>query len=191
MKSETEIKEILEKNLSRKRFLHSLAVSDEAVRLAKAYGADCEKARLAGLVHDACKDMPANILLQMASEFGILIGEIEKAAPKLLHALIGAEYIKRAFGIVDEDVVRAVRYHTTARAGMTLLEKVLYLADFTSADRDYDGVDDMRRAVDVDMDSAMREALRFTVSELAAKSGPIHPDTIAAYNEIMLKNSKG
>ena len=186
MMSEAEIRKHLENKLSPKRYRHSLAVADEARRLANAWGADADKAYLAGLVHDCCKDTPANILLQTADDFGIIISNIEKAAPKLLHAKIGSVYLQRVFGIDDPDIALAVRYHTTARAGMSLLEKVLYLADFTSADRDYDGVDEMRRAVDIGLENAMRIALSFTIGELAQKQSPIHEDTFAAYNEIML-----
>ena len=115
-----------------------------------------------------------------------MISDLEKAAPKLLHAKIGSVYLQKIYGIEDEDIALAVRYHTTARENMSILEKVLYLADFTSADRDYPGVEEMRAAVDEDMKKAMIIALTFTVSELAEKQSPIHPDTLAAYNEIMM-----
>lgn len=186
MLSETEIREHLKNNLTEKRFNHSIAVASEAVRLACRWGADEEKAYLAGLVHDCCKDMPANIMLQTADDFGILLSDLEKAAPKLWHARVGAVYLNRVFGIEDEEIADAVRYHTTARAGMSLLEKILYLADFTSADRDYDGVEEMRKAVDESMEKAMTIALCFTIGELSEKQSPIHEDTFAAYNEVML-----
>ena len=186
MMNQEEIRAHLKGVLTQKRYDHSLAVADEAVRLARMWGADTEKAFLAGLVHDCCKDTLANILLQTADEFGIMISDLEKAAPKLLHAKIGSVFLQRVYGIEDEDIALAVRYHTTARENMSLLEKVLYLADFTSADRDYPGVEEMRAAVDRDMKEAMIIALTFTVSELAEKQSPIHPDTLAAYNEIMM-----
>lgn len=186
MMPETRIKEHLKQNLTEKRYNHSLAVAVEAVRLAEKWGADCEKAYLAGLVHDCCKDTPTNMLLQTADEFGIILSKLEKKAPKLLHAKIGAVYLQRVFGIEDEEISRAVQYHTTAREGMSLLEKVLYLADFTSADRDYPGVEEMRKAVDESMEKAMTIALCFTVGELVEKQSPVHPDTFAAYNEIMM-----
>lgn len=186
MMQENMIKEHLKGVLTEKRYNHSLAVAAEAVRLAEKWGADAEKAYLAGLVHDCCKDTPANILLQRADEFGIIISNLEKKAVKLLHAKVGSVYLKNIFGIEDEEIAMAVRYHTTAREGMSLLEKVLYLADFTSADRDYPGVEEMRAAVDESMEKAMKIALSFTITELAEKESPIHPDTFAAYNEIMM-----
>ncbi len=186
MMQEAEIRAHLQGVLTEKRYNHSLAVAAEAVRLAEKWGADTEKAYMAGLVHDCCKDTPANILLQTADDFGIIISNLEKKAPKLLHAKIGSVYLQKVFGIEDEEIALAVRYHTTARENMTLLEKVLYLADFTSADRDYPGVDEMRAAVDESMEKAMTIALCFTVGELVEKKSPVHPDTFAAYNEIMM-----
>lgn len=181
-----EYKEILQKKLTPKRYYHSLCVADEAVRLAKMYGADPEKAFYAGLLHDIMKDTPNDEQLQMMREMGISLSAVELNAPKLWHAISGSEYLKRKFGF-DDDIVSAVRYHTTAKTKMTPLETVLYLADFTSADRDYDGVEEMREAVDISVQKAMRVALQFTVTDLAGRSLPIHPDTLEAYNEIMLK----
>lgn len=174
---------ILEERLSKKRFFHSLAVAKEALRLAEKYGADTKKAFLAGLLHDICKDDAPNLQLQLFSEFGIILDTVEKNARKLWHAIAGAAYIKENLKLDDADIISAVRYHTTARKGMTLLEKILYLADFTSEDRDYEGVEDMRKAVDVSLEYAMREALIFTVVDLTEKGMPIHSDTMEAYRE--------
>lgn len=181
-----EYKIILQQKLTQKRYHHSLCVADEAVRLAEKYGCDSEKAFYAGLLHDILKDTPGKEQLQIMRELGIIPTEIERSAPKLWHAMAGSAYLQNVFGIA-EDIVSAVRYHTTAKPGMTLLEKVLYLADYTSADREYDGVDEMRRAVDISIAAAMRVALRFTIEDLSAKYLPIHPDTFMAYNEIMLQ----
>ncbi len=181
-----EYKEILQQKLTERRYYHSLCVADEAVRLAKKYGCDTEKAFFAGLLHDILKDTPGKEQLQIMAELGIIPTEIERSAPKLWHAMAGSEYLRQKFGLSD-DIVLAVRYHTTAREGMTLLEKVLYLADYTSADRNYDGVDEMRKAVEISMETAMRVALKFTIEDLSAKNLPIHPDTFMAYNEIMLQ----
>lgn len=184
-----EYKKILQQMLTEKRYHHSLCVADEAVRLAEKYGADTQKAFYAGLLHDILKDTPGKEQLQLMAELGIIPTEIELSAPKLWHAMAGSAYLRQRFGI-SEDIVQAVRYHTTARAGMSLLEKILYLADFTSADRDYDGVEDLRRAVDVSIETAMSAALQFTIEDLCSRSLPIHPDTFMAYNEIMLSIMK-
>ena len=179
--------EILRERLSEKRFFHSLAVAKEAVRLAEKYGADTKKAFFAGLLHDVCKDDEPNLQLQLFAEFGIILDTVEKNARKLWHARGGAVYLKEKLDVSDDEIVSAVRYHTTARANMSLLEKILYLADFTSEDRDYPGVEDMRRAVDLSLEHAMREALIFTVVDLNEKGMPIHHDTLDAYREVVKK----
>ena len=175
--------DILKNRLSEKRFFHSLAVAKEALRLAEKYGCDTKKAFLAGLIHDICKDDEPNLQLQLFEEFGIILSTVEKNARKLWHAMAGAVYIKEKLKLDDSDIISAVRYHTTARANMSLLEKILYLADFTSEERDYPGVCDMRKAVDVSLGHAMREALIFTVVDLKEKGMPVHSDTMEAYRE--------
>ncbi|MBR3961728.1 MAG: bis(5'-nucleosyl)-tetraphosphatase (symmetrical) YqeK [Clostridia bacterium] len=178
-------KDILKERLNEKRYFHSLCVADEAKRLAILYGADAEKAFFAGLLHDITKNAPENEQLQMFEVFGIIADSITQKSHKLWHAVTGAAYIKNILGITDEEVLSAVRYHTTAKRGMSLLEKILYLADFTSADRDYEDVDVMRKKVDISLDDAMQYALCYTIKELADKQVAIHPDTFEAYNEIM------
>lgn len=173
--------ELLKERLTEKRFFHSLCVANEALRLAEKYGCDKEKAFLAGLLHDICKDVPAKEQLKFFEQFDIILGSVEKSAQKLWHAIAGATYIEKVLKLADDDIILAVRYHTTARAGMSLLEKVIYLADFTSMDRDYPGVDEMRIAVEKDLSVAMEEALIFTVEDLREKGNPIHQDTLDAY----------
>lgn len=176
--------ELLRERLTEKRFYHTLCVAKEAVRLAEKYGADTEKAFLAGLLHDICKDMDKNSQLQLFGEFGIILDNVVLNAPKLWHSYLGAAYIENKLNIKDKDIINAVRYHTTARAGMSMLEKIIYLADFTSEERDYDGVLEMRKAVDDSIEKAMYEALKFSVEDLKAKGATVHSDTLNAFEEI-------
>lgn len=182
-----EYKRLLKSRLNEKRYAHSLAVADEARRLAKMYGADESKAYLAGLLHDITKNAPLEEHLQIFSAFGIMLTDVEKSAEKLWHAMSGAAYIEHYLGIDDSEIISAVRYHTTAKENMTRLQTVLYLADFTSADRDYDDVDVMRKLVDKSETEALVYALSYTINELLTKGAPIHPDTVSAYNEVVLK----
>ena len=182
-----EYKTLLMERLTEKRYFHSLGVMKEAVRLAKKYGADVEKARVVGLLHDITKDMPAGQQLKYIRENGIIMDKISAPSPKLWHAITGAHLIRVQLGITDEDMLNAVRYHTTARAGMSLLEKTLYLADYTSEDRDYNGVEDMRRDVEVSMEKAMHTAQQFSICDLCERDLTIHPDTIDAWNELVAK----
>ncbi len=185
-----EYKNILQERLTPKRYNHSLCVADEAVRLAKKYGGDCEKAYLAGLLHDITKNATQEEHLQIFSRFGIMLNDIEKNAEKLWHAISGAAYIENVLKIDDKEIITAVRYHTTARAGMTQLEKLLYLADFTSADRDYDDIDVMREKVEISQEAALDYALSYTINDLVSRGKPLHLDTVNAYNENALKGSK-
>ncbi len=178
---------LLGKILGEKRFFHSLAVAKEALRLAEKYGCDTEKAFLAGLLHDICKDINPKEQLKLLEQFGIILGGIEKNAPKLWHAIAGAAYLEHVLKLDDSEIILAVRYHTTARAGMTLLEKIIYLADYTSEDRDYPGVEKMRKAVEEGLSTALKEALFFTIEDLKEKGSPAHEDTVAAYRELFGK----
>lgn len=182
-----EYKALLRSRLSEKRYLHSLAVADEAKRLAELYGADRYKAYLAGLLHDITKNSDKSEHFSIFSAYGIELTYVEESEEKLWHAISGAAYTEHFLGIGDGDIISAIRYHTTARAGMSTLETVLYLADFTSSDRDYDDVDVMRKLVDKSADEALAYALSYTVKELLGKCAPIHPDTVSAYNEVVLK----
>lgn len=175
--------EIIRGRLTPSRFHHSLAVADQAEKLAALYGADPKKARTAGILHDILKDAAGEEQLQILRDFGILLDSVERVAPKLWHAKAGAAFLEHILGIEDRELLDAVRYHTTARAGMTPLERVLYLADFTSADRDYPDVDVLRALVLKDEREAMIYALDYSIRELLDKQAAVHPDTFAAYNE--------
>lgn len=176
----------IECTLSPYRAHHSVCVAQEAVRLAQHYGADPQKAQTAGILHDSTKELPQKEQLQMIAQFGIILSPVEKRSPKLLHAISGMAAVRNRFGVTDDEILGAIRYHTTARAGMTLLEKVVCLADYISADRDYDGVEKLREGAYRDMDGTLVECLAFTICELSQKQNLIHPDTVEAYNSLLL-----
>ena len=186
----TEYKKILQERLTPKRYHHSLCVADEAVRIAAKYGGDTEKAYIAGLLHDITKNASEEEHLHIFREFDIMLNDVEKNAEKLWHAISGAAYIEHILGINDTEIITAVRYHTTARKNMTQLEKILYLADFTSADRDYDDVDIMRKKLEISMQAALQYALSYTINDLVSRDKPLHLDTVEAYNENALKGNK-
>ncbi len=172
--------------LSDYRRIHSLNVSIEARRLAEKYGADPERAEIAGLLHDITKEFDDETQLKIIHDGGIILSAVEQASPKLYHAISASVYVRERFGIEDEDILNAIRYHTTARAGMSALEKVVFLADFTSADRKFDDIDNIRRCAEISLEDGMLYALRFTISRISARSGLISPDALDAYNEIVL-----
>ena len=181
---EEQYKDLLRPRLSEKRYAHSLAVADRAEHLAPIYGADPKLARTAGLLHDIMKDTLPNEQLQIQKEFGILMDTVTQASPALWHAVTGAAFLEHVL-MLPPPVVRAVRFHTTGCAGMTPLDKTVYLADFTSADREYPDVETMRRLSEQSADPAMLYALRYTIGDLTRKTCAVHPDTLNAYNELL------
>ena len=178
---------ILREKLDEYRYVHSINVSETSAELARKYGADEKKAYEAGLLHDIMKNADKEETFALLEKYGVELTQLEKKSPKLWHAIAGSVYCKYELEIDDEDVISAIRYHTTGRAGMTELEKVLFTADFISADRNYNGVEEMREKAQISLDEAMTEGLRFTIDELCNALKLIHPDTIDAYNDILLK----
>lgn len=182
---------LIRSKLNADRFNHSLNVADSAKELALRYGADADKAYTAGLLHDVMKNASPEEQFGVLSEAGIELMPVERENKKLWHAIAGAAYVKFVMGIDDRDIIRAVRYHTTGRAGMSLLERVVYLADYISADRNYNGVEDMRRLCQADSDEAILYALTFGIPDLVSKGRVIHPDSIDLYNEVIIKKQGG
>ena len=182
---------IIRSRLSDYRFRHSLCVAEEARRLAVRYGADPDKAYTAGILHDIMKDTATTAQQKILDDYGVELDNVEKNSTTLWHARTGAVFLRHILGIEDEDILHAVRYHTTGRAGMSLLEKVLFVADFTSADRDYPDVDVMRRHADQSLSDAMLYGVDYTIRELIERGNPVHPDTVALYNDIVLSLKNG
>ncbi|MCH5197720.1 MAG: nicotinate (nicotinamide) nucleotide adenylyltransferase [Oscillospiraceae bacterium] len=177
------------KRLSDYRYHHSVCVAESAKELAKRFGADEYKAYIAGIAHDILKEQPEEEAKSLFDKAGVSLSELEKRSKKLWHAIAGEAYLREKYSL-PEDILSAVRYHTTGKGNMTLLQKILFVADFISADREYDGVRDMRERAKESLETAMEEGLRFTIEELSAKCLPIHPDTLSAYNQILLRKEK-
>ena len=178
---------VLKARMGEKRYIHSVNVATEAKRLATKYGADVEKARLAGILHDIAKETPADEQLKIIQRAYIKLNDVESQSPKLWHAIAGAAFVRYFMGIEDEDVFNAIRYHTSGRANMSLLEKCIFIADFTGAERDYDGVDEMRALANQSLEDAMTYGLSFSISDLAKRRLAIDPNSLACYNEMVLK----
>lgn len=167
------------------RYSHSVNVAEEAVELAKLYGCDTEKAFVAGILHDVTKEIPKNEQLQIMTDGGIILDSVQKNSTKLWHSISGSVYIRDVLGINDEDIINAVRYHTTGRAGMSLLEKIIYIADYTAEGRSYPGVDTMREKSRESLEEAMIFSCQFTLQSLSQKGLAIHPDQLFCYNELV------
>ena len=182
---------LLRERLKEKRYIHSLNVADAAVQLAERFGADTEKAYIAGLLHDITKNETDENQLQIMESGGIILSITQQNNPKLWHAMSGMIYLRDTLGITDAEILGAVRWHTTGKAGMTLLEKVVFIADYVSAERDYPDVDVMRRLSETSLDAAALYALKFSLRALSEKEKPICEDSVAYYNELIIRKQKG
>ena len=165
--------------LKHRRIPHVLGTEQEAIRLAQRYGADVEKARVAALLHDCTKKLDMPEQLALCERYGIRLDELERQALKLLHAKTGAAIAKDVFG-VDEEIYSAIWYHTTGHAGMTKLEKIIYLADYIEPSRDFPGVDRLRNVCYEDLDKGLLLGLEMTIEEMTAMGNPVHHATIEA-----------
>ncbi|HOU09392.1 MAG TPA: bis(5'-nucleosyl)-tetraphosphatase (symmetrical) YqeK [Clostridiales bacterium] len=176
---------IAKKMLSTARFEHSLRVADCAAALARRLGADESKAYECGLLHDIMKDSPLAFQLQTIAKTDIILTSVELRNPGLIHAVAGEAFMRAELGIDDPELLNAVRYHTTGRAAMSLLEKIIYIADYISDDRTYNGVDEMRRLAGESLEAAMLFALKFTIGKLISRQTVIHTDSVECYNELV------
>ena len=147
-----EYESLIKSRLSEYRYNHSMNVAKSAVYLAEKYGADCEKAYVAGVLHDIMKEESLEIQQQFIESDGYKMTGTELAVPSVYHQMSGAAYCKKVLGIDDDEIIGAIRFHTTGKADMTLLEKVVYTADFISAERNYPDVDIMRRLADENLE---------------------------------------
>lgn len=174
---------LLHANLGASRYDHSRMVSKAAGELAARYGGDVEQARFAGLVHDIAKELPAAVQLQTIEKYSILLDDVERASPKLWHAIAGYALLKNEYGVDDEAVLDAVRWHTTARRGLQKLSRIVYLADCISQDRHFAGVDDIRAASDRSLAEGYLAMLEYSIRNLLARGSLLHLGTVEARNE--------
>ncbi len=179
-----EYQTLVQQRLSPKRFRHSVNVMERAVYLARILGADPGLAELAGLLHDVEKNTEPKLLLQKLRNSDILFSDADALLPQLWHAPAGMLFVRDRLGIRDPDVLNAIRYHTTGRKSMSPLEKTVYLADLTSADRDFPDVELVRKMSETDPDGAIVYSLQFILGEMLSQGKILHPDSLECYNQI-------
>lgn len=162
-----------------KRVPHVVGVEEEAAKLALRWGADPVLARRAGVLHDCTKYLELPEQLELCQTYGVELDELERQAVKLLHAKTGACIARAVFGEPDA-VYQAIFWHTTAKADMTTLEKILYVADYMEPNRDFEGVERLRKLAYEDLDKALLLGVEMTIQEMEEKKRVIHPKTIQA-----------
>ena len=185
-----EIEKYLKSKLTPERYTHVLSVRELALDLAKKYGADLRQVNLAVLLHDCAKWMQTSELYETAANHGIQLDEIESRNPSLLHALIGVEFAVSRFDVDSPEILNAIRIHTTGSGKMTLIDKILYVADFAEPNRNHVEAHSVRELAYQDLNKAVFEVSRYKIEHLLAKGVLIHPYTIDAYNSALQEISK-
>lgn len=175
--------------LPEQRYVHTLGVVETALALAKKHGANVEHAEIAAILHDMAKhhdrDNMKNLIQKEGMDQRLLLFHHE-----LWHAPVGAYLAKLTMGVESQDVLNAIRYHTTGRADMSLLEKIIYLADYIEPGRKFSGVEPVRELAYEDLDKALRRAVKQSILFLIEKKQRIFPDTLECYNDLMLQKEK-
>ena len=174
--SEEELEQVVVSLLKPNRVAHVLGCRDMAVELAKRWGADVTDAARAGLLHDITKAIDGPLQLTLCSEYGTMLSDFSRRYPKTLHALTGSLVADRIFG-EKEAVVNAIRHHTTGKADMSLLEKIIYIADYVEPNRTIAGVDQLRHLAFTDLDAALKMGLQMTVSYLNEQGSEVSPES--------------
>lgn len=170
-----------------KRYEHTLGVVEAAVYLAGKYGANAEDARIAALLHDYAKDFSEEELKNYIRHHKLEADNILMDAYQLLHGKVAAAIAEKDFKIESKDILNAIENHTTGREHMSLLEKIIYLADFIEVGRNYPGADDLRLRAEEDLDKAMLFAFNNTIKYVLEIGKLLHPNTVLARNEVLSK----
>ena len=185
-----EFLEILKTRLTAQRLYHSICVAEKAQYLADICGGDREQSYTAGLIHDIMRYEPAEKMIEIIENDGQTLTESEKNITVTLHAIAGEVYLRKELGVTDKEILSAVRYHTTGKEDMSLLEKIIYVADLTSEDREYPDVKEVRELAEKSLDKTCLRGLSFTIEDNARSCRPIHIDTVKAYNYLAERINK-
>lgn len=173
--------EDVKKLVSEKRFKHSEGVVQRALEYAQIYGADENEVKLSAIAHDIAKELPKDKIISYAKEIGVNLDKIEKINLNLPHAKLGAQICKTKYEFTD-DMANAVKYHTTGRENMSLLEKIIYLADATEPGRTYFDLQYYVDLIKKDIDRGLFEVTKWNIENIVSKGGIVHLDTVRCYN---------
>ena len=180
-----EAKDLVKGRLSEKRYQHTLNVKKMAVKLARRYGVNEEKAALAALLHDAAKEIPKEEMKALMAQYPQYAEGGESRPVPVWHGVCAAILARTEWGVTDEAVLSAIACHTAGKPGMTKLDKIVYLADMTSKERDWPGVNKLRKLEMKDLDAAMLAALKQTNDFVLSQGKPLDPMSKAAYDDIL------
>ncbi|MFY3791005.1 bis(5'-nucleosyl)-tetraphosphatase (symmetrical) YqeK [Ureibacillus sp. MALMAid1270] len=176
--------EAIKTRMPEKRYIHTIGVMETAVRLAELYGEDVKSAETAAILHDIAKYADEDWMIQIVKENG-LDERLIDWGPEILHGPVGAWIAEHEFNISDKDILNSIHYHTTGRAGMSKLEKIIYIADMIEPNRNFDGVEKLRNKAEKDLEKAMRACIRHSIKFLVKTKQPIFPVSIECYNDLI------
>ncbi len=183
-----EIIKKLKGTLKESRFRHTIGVAETAVSLAKHYGADTDKAYLAGLLHDSAKNFTDDELFALCDKYKIRLSENDRKAPAIIHSYVGAALAKEEYGVKDSEILDAIYSHSTGCEDMSLLSKIIFVADMTEPLRkDFPGLSEIRRLMYEDIDKALVASMDANISYTKMKGSFLHPDTLKARDFILAK----
>jgi len=179
--------------ITEKRYLHTLGVRDTALLLCRQYGCSQKKAEAAALLHDIARDLPVEKMVELLQTNGLWKSEysVIEHNPLLLHAHAGKVIARTEFGVQDKEILQSIELHTTGGESMSLLDKIIFVADFTEPGRTFGGVEKARELVCRDLDRAVLYIYRFILRHLLGKEVFICKNTFLGYNEIVLQVGKG
>ena len=180
------IEERLIDSIGEERYLHCLRVAEIATILGEKHNLDVNDVKMAALLHDCAKFEDKTKLLKMGSKFDIIIDSVMEHSIELIHGPLGAKIAEDEYGIKDLDILNAIRYHTTGREDMTILDKIIYISDYIEPSRKFIGIEETRAMAYEDLDMSILLALEDTIKFLMDKNRLIHLDTIKARNSLRI-----
>jgi predicted HD superfamily hydrolase involved in NAD metabolism len=178
--------DLVKLQLTEHRYQHTLGVMGSAISLAEKFGADVKKAEIAAIFHDYAKFRPKDEMKEIIHSQGFP-QDLLLFNSELWHAPVGAYLVEKEAGIRDLEVLDAIRYHTSGRPNMTMLEKVIYLADYIEPGRHFPGVEEVRELANENLEKALIKAIQNTIIFLLKKNQTIYPETFYTYNDLIQK----
>lgn len=185
-----QIEKDLLKNISKERYYHTLRVVDTCERLALRYNEDIEKTKIAALLHDSAKFMSEEKMIDLAKEFEVFDTEKNKYNRALIHGPLAAKIASSKYGIKDEDILNSIKYHTSGRRDMSLLEKIIFMGDYIEPKRSFKGIEEIRDLAFKDLDRSLLLTLNTNIKFLVERNKTIAIDSIDARNYLIEENLK-
>lgn len=182
-------REKLIETIGQSRYNHVERVMNTAVELAKVYGADIEETKIAALLHDCAKYPQGTNLLKMVDEFDIILDDCTIKNQDLIHGPLGAKIAEIQYGVTNPNILGAIYYHTTGKENMNILEKIIYIADYIEPNRNFPGVEEIRKITFENIDDGLILSMNQTIKFLIERNKLIHPNTIMARNYLVINSS--